>query len=208
MAQNLTATHAAEVHAHADVHAEENSTENRKFAMWLFLGSEVMFFTVLIAGVIYARLTHGDEHSVLNIPLTSLNTFLLLTSSFTVVRSIAAIQQADRTKFLRSIILTTILGTIFLAIQVVEFSNLSKEGMTLSGAANDPRSIFGMAFFTLTGFHGAHVLVGVIWSIRLFINAFNGKFTQTDHFPVEFFGLYWHFVDVVWIIIFTVVYLI
>ncbi len=78
MAQNLTVSH---VPAHADVHTEENSTENRKFAMWLFLGSEVMFFSVLIAGVILARLTHGDEHSALNIPLTSLNTFILLTSS-------------------------------------------------------------------------------------------------------------------------------
>jgi len=206
MAHNLTA--AADVHAHADPHEEEHSVENRKFAMWLFLGSEVMFFSVLIAGVLFARITHGAEHSALNIPLTSLNTFILLTSSFTVVRSLAAIEQGDRTKFLRSIALTIILGAIFLAGQAFEFNNLSHEGMTISGIANDPNSIFGMAFFTLTGFHGVHVLVGVIWAIRLFINAFNGKFTQKDHFPVEFFGLYWHFVDVVWILIFTIVYLV
>src|ERR1041384_4614769 len=117
MAHNLTASHVAEVPAHADEHSDEHSVENRKFAMWLFLGCEVMFFTVLIAGVILARVTHGEEHSALNIPLTSLNTFILLTSSFTVVRALAAIEQGDRTKFLRSIALTIILGAVFLGFQ-------------------------------------------------------------------------------------------
>ena len=100
------------------------------------------------------------------------------------------------------------LGTLFLLIQVFEYTNLGHEGLTLSGVASDPKSIFGMAFFTLTGFHGTHVLIGVIWLGRVFWNSLNGKYTPDDHFGVEFFGLYWHFVDVVWILIFTLVYLI
>ncbi|MEP7289239.1 MAG: cytochrome c oxidase subunit 3 [Chloroflexota bacterium] len=196
------------VHSAETAHEAESSTENRKFAMWLFLASEVMLFSVLIAIYIYGRLQQPEQHAVLNIPLTSLNTFLLLASSFTVVRALAAIQINDRTKFLRSLALTGLLGTIFLVIQMIEYSNLGHEGLTLSGSPTDPKSIFGMGFFTLTAFHGAHVFIGIIWTARVFWGAFNGKFTQEDHFGVEFYGLYWHFVDVVWIIIFSVVYLI
>ncbi|HVO41725.1 MAG TPA: cytochrome c oxidase subunit 3 [Aggregatilineales bacterium] len=189
--------HAIPAAAHA-----ESGTENRKMAMWLFLASECMFFAVLIASYIYASFKFPDQHAILNIPLTSLNTFLLLTSSFTVVRALAAIESGDRKKFVRSLALTGLLGSLFLFIQANEFSNLSREGLTLSS------SLFGMAFFTLTGFHGAHVLVGVIWLVTVFLKAFNGGFSKNDHFGVEFFGLYWHFVDVVWIFIFSVVYLI
>ena len=204
MAHNTTVSHAAEPAFNAATSGEAN----RKFAMWLFLGSEVMFFTVLIAGFIFARLRAPAEHNVLNIPITSLNTFMLLMSSFTVVRSLAAIEARDRTKFLRSLALTGLLGIAFLSIQIIEYTNLGHEGLTLSGSPTDPKSIFGMAFFTLTGFHGTHVLIGIIWLGRVFWNAFNGKYTKEDHFDVEFFGLYWHFVDVVWILIFTIVYLI
>jgi heme/copper-type cytochrome/quinol oxidase subunit 3 len=195
-------------HVVESAHDKESSTENRKFAMWLFLGSEVVFFTILIAGLVFARLRAPEEHNVLNIPLTSLNTFVLLTSSFTVVRALAAMEVGDRTKFLRSLALTGLLGTVFLLVQIFEYSHLGQEGLTLSGSLTDPKSIFGMAFFTLTGFHGVHVLVGVLWLGRVFWNGFNGKYTQHDYFDVEFFGLYWHFVDVVWILIFTIVYLI
>jgi heme/copper-type cytochrome/quinol oxidase subunit 3 len=199
----VSAHHAAEHSAaHGAEHGMEGSTENVKFAMWLFLASEVIFFTVLIAAYVVMRYRFPEEHHVLNIPLTSLNTFLLLASSFTVVRSLASIQDGNHKKFLRSLALTGIIGIIFLGIQAFEYNHLSHEGLTLSS------SPFGMAFFTLTGFHGTHVLIGVIWLLKVFWNAFNGKYTQQDHFGVELFGLYWHFVDVVWIIIFTVVYLI
>jgi heme/copper-type cytochrome/quinol oxidase subunit 3 len=195
----VSAHHAAE---HSAEHGMEGSTENVKLAMWLFLGSEVIFFTVLIAAYVVMRFRFPEEHHILNIPLTSLNTFLLLTSSFTVVRSLAAIQDGNIKKFQRSLALTGIIGIIFLGVQAFEYTNLSHEGLTLSSGP------FGMAFFTLTGFHGTHVLIGVIWLLKVFWNAFNGKYTQQNHFGVELFGLYWHFVDVVWIIIFTVVYLI
>jgi heme/copper-type cytochrome/quinol oxidase subunit 3 len=193
---------AVEEHVHSNEAEHESPTENRKLAMWLFLASECMFFAVLIAAYIYARFKFPDEHAILNIPLTSLNTFLLLTSSFTVVRALAAIEIGDRKKFVRSLALTAILGMTFLMVQGFEYSNLAREGLTLSS------NLFGMAFFTLTGFHGAHVLIGVVWLLITFFRAFNGGFSKQDHFDVEFFGLYWHFVDVVWIIIFSVVYLI
>src|SRR5215467_382564 len=113
ISQETSIPHAAE-HAHAPT-AEERQfgVENQKFAMWLFLGSEVMFFTVLIAAFVFIRIAHPEEHNVLNIPLTSLNTFTLLTSSFTVVRSLAALAEGNQTKFLRSIALTILLGTAF-----------------------------------------------------------------------------------------------
>ncbi len=196
------ASHAAQAGAHVAEHSTELSLANRKFAMWLFLASEVMFFTVLFGAYIWARFAHPAEHSILNIPLTSLNTFLLLTSSFMVVRALAAIQGGDQVKFMRSLAMVVLLGASFLGVQIFEYMHLGQEGLTISSGP------FGMAFFSLTGFHGFHVLIGVVWASRVFLSAFNGKFTQQDHFPVEFFGLYWHFVDVVWIIIFTVGYLI
>ncbi len=213
MSHDVAISHGSEVDeslAYGDVpeaarvaeHSVESSNENSKFAMWLFLASEIMFFTVLIASFLLMRFRYPEEHNVLNIPITSLNTFLLLASSFAVVRALAAIQNDERTKFLRSLALVGVLGIVFLAIQAFEYSNLSHEGLTLSSGP------FGTAFFTLTGFHGFHVLIGVIWLFKVFWNAFNGKYTKDNHFGVEFFGLYWHFVDVVWILIFTIVYLI
>ncbi len=204
MNKEVAVDQVAEVEAapHSEVHDAGFGSENMKFGMWLFLASEVMFFAVLIAAFVLNRFRYPEQHAILNIPLTSLNTFLLLTSSFTVVRSIASIQQGDQTKFVRSLALTGLLGTLFLAIQMFEYTNLSHEGLTLSSGP------FGTAFFTLTGFHGAHMLIGIIWTARVFWNALNGKYTRENHFGVEFYGLYWHFVDVVWILIFTVVYLI
>jgi heme/copper-type cytochrome/quinol oxidase subunit 3 len=198
---SVTTGHAHEVPVVSE-HDREFGNENMKLAMWLFIGSEIMFFTVLIAVFITTRIRFPEEHAVLNIPLTSLNTFLLLTSSFTVVRAIAAVQANQMLKFQRSLALTGLIGTIFLAVQAFEYSNLSHEGLTINSGQ------FGMAFFTLTGFHGFHVLCAVIWCAMVFWKAFNGKFTQQDHFRVEFFGLYWHFVDIVWILIFVLVYLI
>jgi heme/copper-type cytochrome/quinol oxidase subunit 3 len=177
------------------------SASNSKLAMWLFLASEVMFFTVLFGAYLIARFAHPEEHSLLNVPVTSLNTFLLLTSSFTVVRALAAIQRGDVVRFQRSLALTGLLGTVFVGIMFFEYMELSHHGLTIT---SDP---FGFAFFTLTGFHGMHVIIGLIWLMVLFNRSLNGGFTRTRHFGVEFWGLYWHFVDVVWIFIFTVVYL-
>jgi heme/copper-type cytochrome/quinol oxidase subunit 3 len=202
MAHNPAILQAPHAEPHVGEYSQAENNSNRKFAMWLFLGSEIMFFTVLLAAFILVRFTeHADEHSVLNVPLTSVNTFLLLMSSFLVVRALSAVQDGNQVKFQRSLALVGALGTIFLGIQMMEYSALGHEGLTLNSGQ------FGMAFFALTGFHGFHVFLGIVWCALVFRRAFNGEFTKDNYFGVEFFGLYWHFVDVVWIFIFTLVYL-
>jgi len=205
MQQDTALTHPIGTAA-AEAHHEspEQSQANSKLAMWLFLASEVIFFSVLIGAFVYARFQTAEgpiEHAHLNVPLTSLNTFLLLASSFTVVRALAAVQTGQYMKMQRSLMLTLILGVVFYALMLNEYNELSHHGLTLSS------STFGFAFFTLTGFHGFHVLIGLVWTVLTFNKALKGAYTKESYWGIEFFGLYWHFVDVVWIIIFTVVYL-
>ncbi len=176
--------------------------DNRKTAIWLFLASEIMFFTVLIGTYMLARWKNPGPHDVLNIPLTGVNTFILLTSSLWVVRSLSAIQQGNRKGFLRFTALSILFGATFVSVQAFEYTRLYSEGLTLNS------SLFGSAFFTLTGFHGAHVIIGVIWLIRLFVRGLNGAYSPGDNWGVEMAGLYWHFVDVIWIVLFTLIYLI
>ena len=116
--------------------------------------------------------------------------------------ALSGIQQNNRTKFLRNIILSMVFGGIFVGIQAFEYTNLSHEGFVLSS------NLFTNTFFALTGFHGSHVIVGLFWLGRLFFRGFNGKYSADQHEEVELAGLYWHFVDVIWIILFVVVYLI
>jgi heme/copper-type cytochrome/quinol oxidase subunit 3 len=197
-AHDLTAPaapHAAHVEDHFD-HADM-----RKTGFWLFLGSEVMFFAVLIIGNMMGRWKDPGHHEILNIPLTSLNTFLLLMSSFMVVLSLSSLQAGRRTRFLRFTAVSALLGAIFVFVQLNEYLSLYHEGMTLSS------SLYGSTFFALTGFHGAHVIIGVGWLLRVFIRGFNGHYSPSDTWGVEMAGLYWHFVDVVWIVLFTVIYL-
>ncbi len=198
-----TIPHEAAHSAHASgVDHAAIGVDNRKTGIWLFLVSEVMFFTVLIAANMLARWRNPEPHEILNIPLTAVNTFVLLTSSFTVVRAFSALQKNNRTSFLRNLFLSMILGITFVSIQAIEYHNLSTEGLTLSA------NLFGSTFFALTGFHGTHVIIGIIWLTRTFIKGFNGGFSPTDTWGVELAGLYWHFVDIVWILLFVIVYLI
>ncbi len=179
--------------------------DNRKLGIWALLGSEVMFFTSLIITyiVMRGRSTTGPQpHEVLDVPLTAVNTFILICSSLTMVTALASIQRGDVRGVKRWLSATALLGVMFLSGQAYEFSRLYSEGLTLSN------NVGGAAFFTLTGFHGMHVLGGVIWIGFVLARAWRGGVTQQNHLAVELVGLYWHFVDLVWIIIFTVVYLI
>lgn len=179
--------------------------ENQKLAIWTLLGSETVFFSALIITylVLRGRSISGPlPEEVLNIPLTAINTFILICSSLTMVTALAAIQRGDIPKLKIWLGATILLGTTFLAGQTYEFIQLANEGLSLSV------NLFGASFFTLTGFHGAHVLVGMIWMVFVLARAFKGGITQSKHESVELVGLYWHFVDLAWIIIFTVVYLI
>jgi len=176
-----------------------------KFAMWLFLASEVMFFAGLIGAYVVLRSGAAEwpvVSDILNVPLVAGNTFILIVSSVTMVRAFAAIEDGNPRGMRRMLIATAALGAIFLSIQAIEWSALLSEGTTPSS------SVFGSVFFTLTGFHGLHVLGGVLTLVYVVFKAFRGAFTQASHGGVELMGLYWHFVDVVWIFLFTILYLI
>jgi heme/copper-type cytochrome/quinol oxidase subunit 3 len=178
-----------------------------KFAMWLFLASEVMFFTGLIGAYIVLRNASPDwpdPTQELNIPLTALNTFLLICSSVTMVRALYAAMNHDASGFRTNLLATIIVGSIFLGVQAYEWNALLHHGLTPQG------SLFGATFYTLTGFHGLHVLGGVITLVILFLRSQSGRANYVDghYHAVEYAGLYWHFVDLVWILLFTIVYLI
>ena len=180
--------------------------DSRKLVIWLFLASEIMFFTGLIGSYIVLRFANLEvwpvPSTVLNIPLTGLNTFILICSSATLVLGLASIQRGYKEGLQVGMFLTVLLGSVFLAIQMHEYSELIHDGFTISS------SIFGSCFFTLTGFHGAHVFAGVIWLIVITAKTFKGKYTPDEYAGIELVGLYWHFVDLVWIILFTILYLV
>jgi heme/copper-type cytochrome/quinol oxidase subunit 3 len=177
--------------------------DNRKLGMWIFLASEVMLFSALIGAFLTIKAgSPPNANHVLNIPITAINTFVLIISSTTVVLALQSIQDGDKRKLLYFLMATLALGATFLTIQVFEYRNLILEhGFTPSS------SPFAGAFFTVTGLHGFHVFIGLIACGWLIAQAARQRFTAEEHGRVEVFGLYWHFVDVVWIILFTIIYL-
>ena len=189
------------------VAAEDTSTglNHRKLLMWTFLASECLFFGTLISNYLINKdmtLTGPTPRQIFDIPYTSVSTFVLLMSSLMMVLALAALQRGDERNLRIWLFATAFLGMTFLGGQAYEFSTFFREGL------NPGTSAFGSAFFTLTGFHGAHVTIGVIWLLSLVVHSARGKLGPKDALNVEIAGLYWHFVDVVWIVIFTVVYLI
>jgi heme/copper-type cytochrome/quinol oxidase subunit 3 len=181
------------------------AVDHRKLAMWVFLGSECFLFGTLIATYLAykGRSVVGPmPHEILNIPLTTLSTFDLLMSSLLMVLALAAVQRGDRVQSRLWLAGTALFGAIFLGFQVYEFGQFVHEGLTLQ------TNLFGSTFFVLTGFHGGHVTIGVVWLLTLLVLDLRGRLGVLDATKVEVAGLYWHFVDVVWIVIFTVVYLI
>jgi heme/copper-type cytochrome/quinol oxidase subunit 3 len=177
---------------------------NRKLGFWLFLASELLIFCGLIGAFLVTRhyASTWPTHENLSIGLVSINTFLLLTSSLTVVLGIESIQKNDSRKLMLFILASALLGLLFLSGQAYEYQHLI---FTEHYGFQNP---FGSAFFTLTGIHGLHVFVGVLWALAVALRARRGVFTARNYTTVEMFGLYWHFVDLVWILIFTIVYLI
>jgi cytochrome c oxidase subunit 3 len=180
--------------------------ENTKLAMWVFLGGEVVFFISLILLIIFTRMTNsGYEEqfrSILSIPIIAVNTFILVTSSYFVVRALEAIGYDGNQKGLRNnLIAVIVLGLVFLGGQAFEWTTLFSEGVNFS-------TTYGLPFFTVTGIHGTHVFVGVLWAVYLLVGHGRKPFTKDNHLGIENFGLYWHFVDIVWIVLFTVIYLI
>jgi heme/copper-type cytochrome/quinol oxidase subunit 3 len=225
-------THAAAAHsAHDDTHGHPPTStglDNKKIAVWAFIGSECMLFASLISTyLIYkGRSVVGPYphetclppacstplKAILNIPVTSASTFVLLMSSLAMVLALAAVENKDQPKdtFGERILgssklwlwMTAILGSTFLGFQAYEFTSFVHEGLTIK------TNLFGSSFFTLTGFHGAHVTAGVLWLLTLLAIDYRRGLGPNDAINVDIAALYWHFVDVVWIAIFTLVYLI
>jgi heme/copper-type cytochrome/quinol oxidase subunit 3 len=174
-------------------------------AMWVFLGSECFFFGTLVATYLAYKgrsVVGPAPHEILNIPVTSVSTFDLLMSSLLMVLALAAVQRGDQRQARLWLFGTAFFGVIFLGFQAYEFTEFVHAGFTLQ------QNLFGSTFFVLTGLHGTHVAIGVLWLLSLWVLALRGRLGAADAVKVEIAGLYWHFVDVVWIAIFTLVYLI
>jgi cytochrome c oxidase subunit 3 len=221
-----TALHTEHAHAH---HHTSTGLDSRKIAIWAFIGSECMLFATLISTYliykgrsvvgpfpheVWLNPSSGEKmRSILNIPVTSASTFVLLMSSLAMVLALAAVENKGKMptrtfgdRVLASsrlwLLMTAVLGTTFLGFQAYEFTSFVHEGLTIR------TNLFGSSFFTLTGFHGAHVTAGVIWLLTLLAIDMKRGLKPSDTLAVDICALYWHFVDVVWIAIFTLVYLI
>ena len=205
-------------HTAAATHEEHSTStgiDNRKLFMWLFLASDCFFFGSFIASYMLYRgrslegpYPHDTEingevvKGIYDIPFTSVSSFVLLMSSLTMVLALAAIQRGDLRGCRIWLLTTALLGLTFLGGQVFEFTEFYHHGLSLS------TNLFGSTFFVLTGFHGTHIAVGVLILLSLYFMVARGRIGQAQSLNVELAGLYWHFVDVVWIVIFTLVYLI
>jgi heme/copper-type cytochrome/quinol oxidase subunit 3 len=198
-------TQAAITEHHTPVEETSTGLNNRKLLMWAFLGSDVMFFGAFIATYLVYRgksLVGPYPSEVLNIPITTVSTFVLLMSSLAMVLALHYVKEGEKNKGTLWILMVVVLGAIFMGFQFVEFREFAHLGLT-------PRTnIFGTTFFILTGIHGAHVTIGVIWMAFLAYSSNNGALRADNALDLEIAGLYWHFVDIVWIVIFTVIYLI
>jgi cytochrome c oxidase subunit 3/cytochrome o ubiquinol oxidase subunit 3 len=177
--------------------------DNRKVGMWTFIGSESVFFACLIAAylVYHGQSRVGPSAEILELQLTSTTTFVLLTSSLFMVLALAAAERGRRHATLGWLLGTVVLGSVFLLGQVYEFAKFHHEGLALQ------TNLFGQTFYTLVGFHGVHVTIGVVWLAVLAVAAWLGRLPRERALSVELAALYWHFVDIVWVVIFTLVYL-
>jgi heme/copper-type cytochrome/quinol oxidase subunit 3 len=188
----------------ADAHGTTLGLDHRKLAMWTFLGSEFLFFGAFVSAyLLYLDTTgSGPGVEIFDIPFTSVSSFVLLMSSLTMVLAHHAHAQRDMRRMRLWILATAGQGMVFLGGQVFEFTVFYREGLELSG------SPFASSFFVLTGFHGLHVFVGILLLLGLYGLSVTGKVKPGQDVKTEMIGLYWHFVDIIWVVIFTVVYLI
>ena len=192
-------------------HDQRGGISNVVLGMLLFITSEVMFFAGLFAAYFNVRANAplwpplnpetSEQFHLSILPLVGPATVMLILSSFTCQFAVWAIRRGDRTAFIRNIAVTFVIGVVFLIMQAIDYGLLYSEGLTLSAGT------FGTTYFTLTGFHGAHVFGGTIMLGVVLYRAMAGQFSARHHDAVEATSLYWHFVDVVWILLFSLLYL-
>jgi cytochrome c oxidase subunit 3/cytochrome o ubiquinol oxidase subunit 3 len=191
--------------SHGGAHVTSTGLSNNKLAMWLFLGSECLLFGGLISTYMLYRGRHEGgpgPSQIFDVPLTSVSSFILLMSSLTMVLAVNSAKRKDDRNTNLWLVVTALLGSLFVGGQVYEFTSFYHEGLGFTS------SLFGSSFYTLTGFHGVHVTLGVIMLLALVGIINRDRITGDKAEVVEMIGLYWHFVDVVWVVIFTLVYLI
>jgi cytochrome c oxidase subunit 3/cytochrome o ubiquinol oxidase subunit 3 len=194
-----------DAHGVHDAHATATGLTNTKLAMWLFLASECLLFGGLISTYMLYRNRQANElgpDQLWDIPFTSATSFILLMSSLTMVLAVNNAKRDDERGTRLWLIVTALLGGLFLSGQIYEFTVFYREGLGYT------TSLFASSFYTLTGFHGVHVAGGIVMLLSLVALLRRNKVTADKAETVEMVGLYWHFVDVVWIVIFALVYLI
>jgi cytochrome c oxidase subunit 3/cytochrome o ubiquinol oxidase subunit 3 len=192
-------------HGHGGHGHTSTGLSNNKLAMWLFLGSECLLFGGLISTYMLYRGRHvkgPGPNQIFSIPYTSVSSFVLLMSSLTMVLAVAEAQKKNIDKAKLWMTVTAVLGATFVGGQIFEFTEFYRKGLGYT------TSLFGSSFYTLTGFHGVHVTVGIIMLMATVGMLRNDKVPGDKAEVIELVGLYWHFVDIVWILIFTLVYLI
>ncbi len=187
------------------VERESTAVPTPRLGMWLFLASEVMFFGALVGSYLVLRLgarEWPDPGTVLAVPVLAFNTFVLIASSACMVLGHEAVRAGDIPRLRRMLLATAGLGALFLAIKIADYVHLVHGGFVIGG------SLFASCYYLLTGFHGLHVLAGVITLLVARSQAGRGIVTRENDGLVEGVGLYWHFVDVVWIVLFAILCLV
>ena len=204
-------SHAASHGAHAQEERNDpqfGKASIGKLAMWIFLVTDAMSFSGFLLAYAVLRSTQNWPNPAdhLGINLSGFATFILVCSSVSMVLSIDACKHKNRQGMLNWLLATIAGGVIFLGIQVYEYTHLVHQGMTLSSFPHGT-NLFASTFYIVTGFHGLHVLTGVIYLICEYFMAKRGDYDNGDYNRLEILGLFWHFVDLVWILVFTFIYL-
>ncbi|WP_106475518.1 cytochrome o ubiquinol oxidase subunit III [Phytohalomonas tamaricis] len=200
MSSEVMSNHAA----HAEEHEHHESGSNTVFGFWVYLMTDCVLFATIFAT--YAVLSNsfaggptGEE--LFELPFVLVETFLLLISSFTYGLAMLALNKGNKSQVLTWLVATFLLGAGFIGMEIYEFHHLIVEG------AGPDRSAFLSAFFTLVGTHGLHVTLGLIWMIVLMVQVMTKGLTATNNTRLMCLSLFWHFLDVIWICVFTIVYL-
>ncbi len=202
-------------HHFEDMHQQR---ETATLGMWAFLATEVLFFGGLFISYLVYRSANPEMFAVasqkLNVLLGAINTFVLLGSSLTMALGVHAAQEGKKSETVRFMVFTLLLGIVFLGIKSFEYSHKFHEGLfpgpafQFEGPYAQSAQIYFTLYFAMTGIHALHMIIGMVILGIMIVHASRGRYTAEYYQPVEIFGLYWHFVDIVWIFLYPLLYLI